>query len=207
VRPNKNKSRNRQIHILGFHCVAKILERWLKIYIFLCSVSQIWLNPLRGWLPLWLQTKTPFKKTKSVERENPASSPVLEIIAGSKKQQVPALLSHLLGTVTSAVVRPPVARKTRDDAMDEEGERASWLLLLSRAFARCFVRASDAKRARQKRLQSGLRKNIKALAQPRWMHDVASSQSPIAVELILLQWWWWNGMSTLTWLDTIGRIQ
>jgi hypothetical protein len=71
-------------------------------------------------------------------------NPVLEIIAGSKKQQVPALLSHLLGPVTSAVVRPPVAIKTRDDAMDEEGERASWLLLLSRAFARCFVRASDA---------------------------------------------------------------
>jgi len=66
-------------------------------------------------------------------------NPVLEIIAGSKKQQVPALLSRLLGPVTSAVVRPPGASRTSD----EEGERASWLLL-SRAFARCFVRASDA---------------------------------------------------------------
>ncbi len=56
---------------------------------------------------------------------------------------LPLLLqcSRLLGPVTAAVVRLPGASRTRD-AMDEEGERASWLLL-SRAFARCFVRASE----------------------------------------------------------------
>jgi hypothetical protein len=67
------------------------------LYLFVQYNSQIWLNPLRGWLPLWLQTKTPFfLKIDSGEREPREladlmrfqnfsffhENPVLEIIAG-----------------------------------------------------------------------------------------------------------------------------
>jgi hypothetical protein len=87
-----------------------------------------------------------------VERERtPASSPISCDSSWESRiwnycwQIAPSTcpaLSRLLGPVTAAVVRPPGASRT-SDPMDEEGERASWLLL-SRAFARCFVRASDA---------------------------------------------------------------
>jgi hypothetical protein len=40
----KKKSKNRQIHICGFHCAAKHIEGWLKICTLFQVCSQIWLN-------------------------------------------------------------------------------------------------------------------------------------------------------------------
>jgi hypothetical protein len=40
----KEKSKNCQIHICGFHCVAKHIIRWLKICSLFLVYSQIWLN-------------------------------------------------------------------------------------------------------------------------------------------------------------------
>jgi hypothetical protein len=53
ARSEEKKSKIHQIHILGFHCVAKTIEQWLKICMLFLVYSQIWLN-LPGLLPLFL---------------------------------------------------------------------------------------------------------------------------------------------------------
>ncbi len=58
----KEKSKNCQIHICGFHCVAKHIIRWLKICTLFLVYSQIWLNLHTDDCHFFLQTEIPLKE-------------------------------------------------------------------------------------------------------------------------------------------------
>jgi hypothetical protein len=71
VKEKKKKSKNSQISIFGFQCVAKNIKEWLKVFHFINTVySQIFLNrmiatffnifPMDG-SPLWLTNKSSLK--------------------------------------------------------------------------------------------------------------------------------------------------
>ncbi len=44
---SEKKGKNHQIHMIGFHCVARNIEGSLKICALFLVYSQIWLNLLR----------------------------------------------------------------------------------------------------------------------------------------------------------------
>jgi hypothetical protein len=58
----KEKNKNCQIHICGFHCVAKHIIRWLNICTLFLVYSQIWLNLHTDDCHFFLQTEIPLKE-------------------------------------------------------------------------------------------------------------------------------------------------